>query len=71
MRVRDSGVPVKVLMQERFAPGSLSSERERAAEFVPGLCISLLAVVATFFSVILAEVIMMALYCEHAHDSHH
>lgn len=61
----------RFFMLERFAPSNFSSERERAAEFVSELRISLRAMVATFSYSTLAEAVMRALECEHARDSHH
>lgn len=46
----------RFLMLERFAPGSCGSERERAAQFVSGLRISIRSVVATFYCSTLVEV---------------
>ena len=58
-------------MLERFAHDSHTSERERAAQFVSGLRISVGSVVATFSCATLAEAVMRALQNEHAHVSHH
>lgn len=56
---------------ERFAPGFFVSERELAGQFVSSLRINLRSVVATFSCSMLAEAMMMALECEHAHETHH
>ena len=61
----------RFLMLERFAHDSSTSERERAAQFVSGLRISVRSVVATFSCATLAEAVMRALQNEHAHVSHH
>ena len=60
---------VTFLRLERFASSSFTSERERAAQFVAGLRISLRSVVAPFTCATLTEAVRKALECEHAHVS--
>lgn len=56
------------LMLERFVPSCFTSERERVAQIVSSLRISLCAVAATFSCLTLIEVVMKALECG-THDS--
>lgn len=55
----------------RFEPGNISNEVERTTQFVVGLRIYIRFVVATFAYRTLAEVVMKALKCKHAHESRH
>ena len=51
----------RFLMLERFAPSSCPTERERVAQFVSGLRISIRSVVAMFYCSTLAEAVTRAI----------
>lgn len=51
----------RFLMLDRICPSIFLLEREKAAHFLFGLCISLRVVVATFSCATLVKVVMMAL----------
>lgn len=65
------GVPIQVPYTWVVSPGRFSLEREKTAQFVLGLHISLRVIVAIFSCAALTEAIMRALHCEHAHDLRH
>lgn len=58
-------------MQERFEPRSFSSEREWSTQLFLGLMIRIRLVVVTFACKTLPEVVMKALECKHALQTHH
>lgn len=62
---------LRLLMFERFGPGSFPSKSERAAQFVSGLHVNLRAIVARFSWFTLTEAVMRALEREHVRESHH
>lgn len=61
----------RLLMLKRLAQGSFVTNRYQAAQFVSGLRISIRLMVVPFSCSTLAEAIMRALECEHAHKAHH
>lgn len=58
------------LTLESFAPGNFACERERIAQLVLALCVSICSVGAMLTCSRLAEEVMRILECEYAHKSH-